>query len=263
MEKSNEVTIVCISPFRLDSAGDIVRIIEEKEFMVVDMRTISLDEESDLMKASSIFHLAPARLKENGKHMIAVSFSGKKSIHGVHELVQSWENSYRNDVVCARNTDEVTKLSLFANQERKSSATFSKCTCCIIKPHIVKSRQVGAVIDHILSQNFEISAIKLCQLDKSTATEFFKVYQGVWKEYIHIIDSFCAGPSISLEVKQENDVVNEFRLAAGPWNVDVARELYPNSIRGLFGKNRVENAVHCTDLLEDAAHEIKYFFSVL
>ena len=37
----------------------------------------------------------------------------------------------------------------------------------------------------------------------------------------------------------------------------------PNSIRAQFGMNKVFNAVHCTDLEEDALIEIEYLFTIL
>merc|ERR1712166_1025606 len=61
------------------------------------------------------------------------------------------------------------------------------------------------------------------------------------------------------EVRAENPV-ETFRQTAGPWDVDMARELAPNSIRGAFGQDNSKNAVHCTDLPNDAFDEVNYFF---
>lgn len=43
----------------------------------------------------------------------------------------------------------------------------------------------------------------------------------------------------------------------------MARNLRPKSIRAHFGVDRVENAVHCTDLVEDGVLEVEYFFKLL
>ena len=37
----------------------------------------------------------------------------------------------------------------------------------------------------------------------------------------------------------------------------------PRTLRALFGVDKVCNAVHCTDLPDDQALEVEYFFSVL
>lgn len=44
---------------------------------------------------------------------------------------------------------------------------------------------------------------------------------------------------------------------------DIAKELRPNTIRAKFGKDKVKNAIHVTDLPEDAPLEIEYFFQLL
>lgn len=36
---------------------------------------------------------------------------------------------------------------------------------------------------------------------------------------------------------------------------EIARHLRPNSLRALYGKNKIQNAVHCTDLPEDGVLE--------
>jgi nucleoside-diphosphate kinase len=43
---------------------------------------------------------------------------------------------------------------------------------------------------------------------------------------------------------------------------EIAKNLRPNTIRGKFGRDRVMNAIHCTDLPEDGGLEVEYFFSI-
>lgn len=40
---------------------------------------------------------------------------------------------------------------------------------------------------------------------------------------------------------------------------ETAKELRPNTIRAMYGRNSVENAVHVTDLPEDAFFEVSIF----
>lgn len=75
---------------------------------------------------------------------------------------------------------------------------------------------------------------------------------------------------ISPQVRGQN-VVSAFRDAAGPWDVDMAKELRPNSIRGMFGERGdssndfggARTGVHCTDLAEDGPSECRYFFELM
>jgi len=44
---------------------------------------------------------------------------------------------------------------------------------------------------------------------------------------------------------------------------ELARHVRPNTIRALFGRTKAKNAIHCTDLPEDAELEVEYFFKIL
>lgn len=138
---------------------------------------------------------------------------------------------------------------------------FTNCTCCVIKPHIVSSGQAGLIIDAILEEGFEISAMQMFNLDKPTAEEFFEIYKGVLPEFTSIIDQMIIGPCIVLEIRQEN-VVKAFRDLCGPMDPEIAKNLRPNTLRARFGIDRIRNAVHCTDLPEDGVLESEYWFSI-
>ncbi|CAF4219981.1 unnamed protein product, partial [Rotaria magnacalcarata] len=44
---------------------------------------------------------------------------------------------------------------------------------------------------------------------------------------------------------------------------EIARHIRPRTLRAIYGKDKVKNAVHCTDLAEDTTLEIEYFFRIL
>jgi nucleoside-diphosphate kinase len=67
---------------------------------------------------------------------------------------------------------------------------------------------------------------------------------------------------IALEIRQEN-AVSLFRKLCGPHDPEEAGQYRPNTIRAKFGEDKVRNAVHCTDLVEDGVLECEYFFSIL
>lgn len=72
---------------------------------------------------------------------------------------------------------------------------------CIIKPHIVAAGQAGMIIDLILQEGFEISAMEMFHLNKPTIEEFYDVYKGVLPEYLPLIEHLCSGPCIALEIR--------------------------------------------------------------
>ena len=97
-------------------------------------------------------------------------------------------------------------------------------------------------------------------MDKVQAEEFFEIYKGVLPEYSAMVDSIVCGPVIAMEVRQ-NDCVKKLRALVGPHDPDIAKALRPNTIRAKFGKDCVYNAIHCTDLEEDATIECDYLFN--
>ena len=274
LEDSNEETVILIPPNKVQLAGTLIKDIEESGFVVVNMRTIRFRNVNDIEEASSIFNKSFGHAESNNEPMISVSFCGQNSIKKIDSLLSSYHEKYGKDIIHATSSEEAIRFTEFLYKERPPTATYSNCTCCVLKPHIVKSRQIGSILHYLYSNQYEISAMKLCHLNQFEAMEFFKVYEGICKEFSHMVQSLCSGPCIAMEVKvkcesnkedyvEDEHVVVSFRRFAGPWNVDMARELHPESIRGKFGINRVENAIHCTDLKEDATHEVQYFFNVL
>ena len=84
---------------------------------------------------------------------------------------------------------------------KNPTAVFSNCTVCIIKPHAVANGDAGKIIDTILEEGFEISALEMFTLDKPTAEEFFEVYKGVVPEFVGLTEHMTTGPCIVMEVR--------------------------------------------------------------
>ena len=108
----------------------------------------------------------------------------------------------------------------------------------------------------ILAAGFEISAMEIFQMSRAVIEEFYCVYKGVIPEYLPIIENFTSGPTLALEIRQQN-AVNSFRELCGPHDPEIAKHLRPETIRAKFGLDRVRNAVHCTDMSEDGCLEVR------
>jgi len=144
-----------------------------------------------------------------------------------------------------------------------------------VKPHALKAGSLPAILDAVLSsRNFTVNAMKMCTLTKADASEFLEVYDGVMPTYKDMVVELCTGPAVALEVcfsgQQRNHsdegsggVVAAFRDFVGPWDVEMAKELRPDSIRAKYGVDRTKNAIHTSDLPEDGASECSYLFESL
>ena len=80
-------------------------------------------------------------------------------------------------------------------------AILNNCSLCLIKPHILQANQAGKIIDRILEEGFEISAMQTFFLDRATAEEFLELYKGVVPDYSAMIDQMVSGPCIALEIR--------------------------------------------------------------
>jgi nucleoside-diphosphate kinase len=152
-----------------------------------------------------------------------------------------------------------------ANHQEKipsdgSTAVLNNSACLIIRPHAIKNS--GKILQKLLDAGFEISALKSFALKKSEADEFLEVYKGVLPEQPMQADELSAGICLVAEIRQEN-VIQKLKDICGPHDPELAKHLRPNTIRAIFGENRIKNAVHCTDLDEDGILEVEYFFKIL
>mmetsp|Transcript_22977 Transcript_22977/g.38338 ORF Transcript_22977/g.38338 Transcript_22977/m.38338 type:complete len:353 (-) Transcript_22977:1176-2234(-) len=164
----------------------------------------------------------------------------------------------------ARNGAQSSELqsTLLDSRDILPTATFDSCTCCVVKPHAVKAALFGPILTQIVAQGYEVSAVRSLQFERKQAEEFLQVYQGVVPDFADHVTQMCLGVSIALEIRAQ-EAVSTFRETAGPWQVEYAKELRPQSIRGMFGVEGVRNAVHCTDLPQDGTLECEYVFKVM
>ncbi|XP_036609420.1 nucleoside diphosphate kinase 7 isoform X3 [Trichosurus vulpecula] len=135
-----------------------------------------------------------------------------------------------------------------------NTAKFTNCTCCIVKPHAISEGLLGKILIAIRDAGFEISAMQMYNLDRVNVEEFYEVYKGVVAEFNEMVTELYSGPCVALEI-QQNDATKTFREFCGPADPEIARHLRPGTLRALFGKSKIQNAVHCTDLPEDGLLE--------
>lgn len=197
---------------------------------------------------------------------LIVSVHGEDGINRLADLAFSLQNEFGAGegapaIMCATNGTQVAEgLELVSGLTNTS--TLDCCTCCIIKPHAVKEKNIGNILDVILSQGYEVSALETLFFDQLQAEEMLEVYKGVVPEYRDQVSQLSSGICIAVELRAE-DAVQTFRQTAGPWDVDMAKELRPESLRALFGTDRVKSAVHCTDLVTDGLAECEYCFRIM
>ncbi|XP_015601784.1 nucleoside diphosphate kinase 7 isoform X1 [Cephus cinctus] len=148
----------------------------------------------------------------------------------------------------------------------KNTAVYKNCTCCVIKPHAVQARLIGDIINDIQQEGYKISAVQQFYIDPTNAEEFLEVYKGVLPDYNAMVAELQSGPCVAMEITHADESINvltEFRKLCGPMDPEIARQLRPHTLRAKYGKTKIQNAVHCSDIPEDGLLEVEYFFKIL
>ena len=126
----------------------------------------------------------------------------------------------------------------------------------MIKPDAVKAGHIGAILNDIAAGGFKIVAMKMTQLTKDKASEFYAVH----KErpfYGELVEFMSSGPIVAAILEKDNAVA-DFRTLIGATN---PAEAAPGTIRAKYAKSVGENAVHGSDSDENAAIEGAFHFA--
>lgn len=125
----------------------------------------------------------------------------------------------------------------------------------MIKPDAVAAGHSGKIIDMIIGAGFKIRAMKLTQLSKERAEQFYAVHKerGFFPELIAFMTE---GPIVAAVLEKDN-AVEDFRKLIGATNPANAEE---GTIRKLYAKDIERNAVHGSDSNENAEIEAKFHF---
>ena len=129
-------------------------------------------------------------------------------------------------------------------------------TFTMIKPDAVESNNIGNITQMISDAGFTIKAMKLTQLSKDQAQEFYEVH----KErpfYGELVEYMTSGPIVAAVLEKENAVA-DFRALIG--STDPA-EAADGTIRKKYAESKGRNAVHGSDSDENAKIESNFHFS--
>lgn len=129
-------------------------------------------------------------------------------------------------------------------------------TLALVKPDAYAAGKHAPIVGQIEKAGLRIVALKTLRLNRETAKGFYQVHQE--KPFFNDLVSFmCSGPILAMVLEGEIAIA-QWRELMGPTNPADAPKY---TIRGQFGTNIENNAVHGSDALDTAAYEIGYFFS--
>ncbi|WP_372917997.1 nucleoside-diphosphate kinase [Salegentibacter sp.] len=129
-------------------------------------------------------------------------------------------------------------------------------TFTMIKPDAVEKGNIGGILEQITASGFRIVAMKMTQMTKTDAEEFYAIH----KErpfFGELVEFMTRGPIVAAILEKDN-AVEDFRTLIGATNPEDAAE---GTIRKKYATSVGENAVHGSDSDENAAIEGAFHFS--
>ncbi len=129
-------------------------------------------------------------------------------------------------------------------------------TLSIIKPDAVAKNVVGKILDRFESAGLRIAAMKKVQLSQADAEAFYAVHAA--RPFFGELVAFMISGPVVISVLEGENAMAKNRDLMGATN---PKEAAAGTIRADFAESIDANAVHGSDSLENAANEIKFFFS--
>ncbi|MBT4922535.1 MAG: nucleoside-diphosphate kinase [Rickettsiales bacterium] len=129
-------------------------------------------------------------------------------------------------------------------------------TFSIIKPDATKRNLTGKINSIFEDNGLRIIAQRRIKLSKAQAEEFYAVHSA--RPFFNSLVEFMTSGPVVVQVLEGDNAVTKNRDLMGATNPEDAAE---GTVRKLYAESIEANSVHGSDSAENAANEIKYFFS--
>ena len=129
-------------------------------------------------------------------------------------------------------------------------------TFSIIKPDATKRNLTGRINTIFEDNGLRIVAQKRIKLSKTQAEQFYEVHKDR-PFYGSLVEFMTSGPVV-VQVLEGDDAVTKNRELMGATNPEEAAD---GTVRKLYAESIEANSVHGSDSPENAANEIKFFFT--
>ena len=130
-------------------------------------------------------------------------------------------------------------------------------TFTMIKPDAVQAGNIGNIIQMITDAGFSIKAMKLTNLSKNQAQEFYAVHAE--RPFYGELVSYMTSGAIVAAILEKENAVADFRALIGATDPQEAAD---GTIRKKYAESKGRNAVHGSDSDENAEIECNFHFGV-
>jgi len=128
-------------------------------------------------------------------------------------------------------------------------------TFTMLKPDAIAKGYMIPILNKIDAAGFKIVAMKLTQLDKESASEFYGIHKE--KPFFNEIVAYMTSGPIVAAVLEKSNAVEDFRTLIGATD---PKQALKGTIRNQFAEFIAENAIHGSDSDENALIESEFHF---
>ena len=129
-------------------------------------------------------------------------------------------------------------------------------TLGIIKPDGVERQLIGPILADLTAAGLRVVALRLKKLSKDEAMYFYAVHKE--RPFYQELVSYMTRSPVALMVLAGEQAITKYREVMGDTHPEKAAA---GTLRKKYALNIQENTVHGSDSKENAAQEIKFFFS--
>ena len=125
----------------------------------------------------------------------------------------------------------------------------------MIKPDAVERNLIGEILKRVEEDGFKIIDLKMAELTRSRAEEFYEVHRG--KPFFEKLVDYMSTGKVVAVVLDGADAVKKLRELAGATDPKDAKK---GTIRFDLALDGRRNSVHASDSARNAKFESKFFF---
>eukprot|EP00842_Homolaphlyctis_polyrhiza_P006701 jgi/Hompol1/7031/HPOL_002404-RA len=126
----------------------------------------------------------------------------------------------------------------------------------LLKPDVVP--QAHDIIDRFKRAGYKIQQTRAIHLTEEQATDFYQSEMNS-KGFSALIAFMSSGPILAMIVQKLN-LIEDIPAFIGPRNPEIGRSLNPESLRAIYGKDELYNAIHYSEDIIAARREFHFFF---
>ena len=134
----------------------------------------------------------------------------------------------------------------------------SEKTLVFLKPAAVERGLIGEIISRFERKGLKIKALKMMQMSRETAEEFYSIHRG--KPFFEELIQTITGRDIVAAVLEGREAIKVVRTLVGATDPVKAA---PGTIRGDFGLDITDNLIHASDSQESFEREVRILFPEL